>query len=49
MAKQMFEKPVKSLNKMEASGLIEELLAKYATKKTNGGNGGRSYQRGARR
>jgi hypothetical protein len=40
---------VKVLNKLQASGLIEELLQKYASKKTNGGNGGRSYQRGARR
>jgi len=50
LAKDMFNVPVKTLNKLQASGLIEELLAKYATKKTNGGNGnGRSYQRGARR
>ena len=49
LAKDMFNAPVKTLNKLQASGLIEELLAKYATKKTNGGNGGRSYQRGARR
>ena len=51
LAKDMFNKPVKALNKMEASGLIEELLEKYGPKKTNGGNGngGRSYQRGARR
>ena len=50
LAKDMFNVPVKTLNKLQASGLIEELLAKYATKKTNGGNGnGRSFQRGARR
>ena len=51
LAKDMFQKPVKALNKMEASGLIEELLEKYGPKKSNGGNGngGRSYQRGARR
>ena len=51
LAKEMFEKPVKALNKMEASGLIENLLETYGPKKTNGGNGngGRSYQRGARR
>jgi hypothetical protein len=51
LAKDMFHKPVKTLNKLEASGLIEELLEKYGPKKTNGGNGnGRhSYQRGARR
>ena len=45
LAKDMFEKPVKALNKMEASGLIEELLEKYGpAKKANG----RSYQRGGR-
>jgi len=48
LAKEMFNTPVKVLNKMQASGLIEELLEKYAPKKSNG-NGGRSYQRGARR
>ena len=48
LAKDLFQKPVKTLNKLEASGLIEELLNKYAPKQTNGGNGGRSY-RGARR
>jgi hypothetical protein len=46
LTKDMFQKPVKTLNKLEASGLIEELLEKYGPKKTNGG---RSYQRGARR
>jgi hypothetical protein len=49
MAKDMFNAPVKTLNKLQASGLIEELLEKYATKKTNGGNGRGAYQRGARR
>ena len=51
LAKDLFQKPVKTLNKLEASGLIEELLEKYGPKKANGGNGngGRSYQRGARR
>jgi len=49
LSKDMFNTPVKALNKLQASGLIEELLAKYATKKTNGGNGRGSYQRGARR
>ena len=48
LAKDMFQKPVKALNKMEASGLIEELLEKYAPKKTNG-NGRRQYQRGGAR
>jgi hypothetical protein len=46
LAKQMFEKPVKALNKMEASGLIENLLETYGPKKTNGRG---SFQRGARR
>ena len=46
LAKEMFQKPVKSLNKLEASGLIENLLEKYGPKKTNGN--GRSYQRGRR-
>jgi len=51
LAKDMFHKPVKTLNKLEASGLIEELLEKYGPKKANGGNGngGRFFQRGARR
>ncbi len=44
LAKDLFQKPVKTLNKLEASGLIEELLGKYGPRKTNG----RSYQRGAR-
>jgi len=52
LAKDMFQKPVKALNKMEASGLIEELLNKYGPTKTNGGgngNGRRQYQRGGAR
>jgi hypothetical protein len=48
LAKDMFNTPVKTLNKLQASGLIEELLAKYATKKTNGANR-RQYQRGGAR
>ena len=48
LAKDMFQKPVKALNKMEASGLIEELLEMYAPKKTNG-NGRRQFQRGGAR
>jgi hypothetical protein len=47
LSKDRFNLPVKSLNKLQASGLIEELLAKYQPK--GNGNGGRSYQRGARR
>ena len=49
LAKDMFHKPVKTLNKLEASGLIEELLNKYGPKQTNGGNGRRQYQRGGAR
>jgi hypothetical protein len=46
LAKEMFNVPVKALNKMQAGGLIEELLAKYGPKKTNGN--GQRYQRGRR-
>jgi len=51
LAKDMFGKPVKTLNKLEASGLIEELLNKYGPTKSNGGNGNsrRPYQRGGAR
>jgi hypothetical protein len=47
LAKDRFNMPVKSLNKLQASGLIEELLAKYQPK--GNGNGSRSYQRGGAR
>jgi hypothetical protein len=47
LAKDRFNLPVKSLNKLQASGIIEELLQKYQPK--GNGNSGRSYQRrGAR-
>ena len=53
LAKQMFNAPVKSLHKMDASSLIAELIAKYGPTKTNGGNGNgntrRQYQRGGAR
>ena len=50
LAKDMFQKPVKALNKLEASGLIEELLNKFGPAKSNGGNGNRrQYQRGGAR
>jgi hypothetical protein len=51
LSKEMFNAPVKTLNKMEASGLIEELLNKYGPAKSNGsGNGKRGqYQRGGSR
>jgi hypothetical protein len=50
-SKQLFEKPVKVLNRLEASGLIESLLQEYGSAKTNGGNGNgrRQYQRGGAR
>jgi hypothetical protein len=48
LAKDMFNAPVKALNKMQASGLIEELLEKFGPKQTNGG-GQRPFQRGGRR
>ena len=40
LAKDMFQKPVKTLNKLEASGLIEELIEKFGPQKGNG----RSYR-----
>jgi hypothetical protein len=52
-SKQLFEKPVKVLNRLEASGLIESLLQEYGPSKSNGGNGNgkgrRQYQRGGAR
>jgi hypothetical protein len=45
LADNLFQTPVKALNKLQASGLIEQLIEKYGPK----GNGsGRTYQRGAR-
>ena len=49
LAKELFQKPVKTLNKLETSGLIEELLKQHGTAKTDAGNGRRQYQRGSRR
>jgi hypothetical protein len=53
LSKQMFNQPVKSLNKMDASSLIAELISKYGPTKSNGGsgngNGRRQYQRGGAR
>jgi hypothetical protein len=48
LAKEMFNLPVKALNKMDASSLIAEMISKYGPAKTNGGNGNgrRQYQRG---
>jgi hypothetical protein len=47
-SKQLFEKPVKVLNRLEASGLIESLLQEYGQTKAGNGNG-RRYQRGGAR
>src|ERR1039458_2264003 len=45
-AKQLFNQPVKSLDRLQASGLIADLLQTYGPAKTNGGNGNRrQYQR----
>ena len=41
LAMERFGKGVKALNKLEASGLIDELLEKHGSKGPNGGNGGR--------
>jgi len=49
LAKDRFNLFVKSINKLQASGFIEELIERYGPKKTSG-NGSRSFQRrGARR
>ena len=50
LADQMFQTAVKSLNKLQASNLIAELLDKYGQASNGNGNrnGGRSYQRGRR-
>ena len=52
LAKEMFGVPVKTLNRLQASGLIEELLERYGKAKKNGsgrGNGAAAYRRhGAR-
>lgn len=51
LSKDMFNAPVKTLNKMDASSLIAELISKYGLTKSNGGNGNgrRQYQRGGAR
>ena len=53
LAKEMFELPVKALNRLQASGLIEELLARYGKARKNGRTNGShtgaaSYRRHAR-
>jgi hypothetical protein len=47
IAKQLFQRPAKTLNKLEASVLINELLEEFGPKKAN--SNGRTYQSGARR
>jgi hypothetical protein len=44
LAKDRFNAPVKTLNKLQASGLIKELLEKYPSN-TNGRGNNRSFQR----
>ena len=51
LANEMFGLPVKTLNRLQASGLIEELLERHGKQKTNGhgrGNGAATYRRHAR-
>ena len=51
LSKEMFNAPIKALNKMDASSLIAELISKYGSTKTNAGNGngrGNYQRRGAR-
>ena len=46
LAKELFGVPVKTLNRLQASGLIEELLARHGKAKKNGRtNGASTYQR----
>ena len=50
LAKELFNTPVLTLNKLQASGLIEHLLQTYGDSKPKGnGNGRRQYQRGGAR
>lgn len=51
LAQELFGAPVKTLNRLQASGLIEELLARYGKGKKNGNGNGRStsnYRRAGR-
>ena len=51
LAKEMFGLPVKTLNRLQASGLIEELLERFGKAKKNGNgraNGTAAYRRHAR-
>lgn len=46
LAKELFGVPVKTLNRLQASGLIEELLERHGKPKKNGrANGASTYQR----
>ena len=47
LAKERFNRPLKTLNKMEASGLIDELLARYGNA-NGGGRNGNGYSRNRR-
>jgi hypothetical protein len=47
LAQERFGTPVKALNKLQASGLIEELIEKYPSKEN--GNGSRRYHRAGAR
>ena len=52
LSKEMFDLSVKSLNRLQASGLIEELLERHSKAKKNGhgrGNGAAAYRRHAAR
>jgi hypothetical protein len=49
LSQQLFNTPVLALNKLQASGLIENLLQTYGDSKPSGGNGRRQYQRGGSR
>ena len=50
ISKQLFQRPAKTLNKLEMSVLIKELLEEYGPKNGNGnGNGRRPYQSASRR
>lgn len=51
LACQMFDKPLVQLNKLEASGIIDELIRQYGKPKVNGSNprtNGRAYTNGSR-
>ena len=43
LSRERFNAPVKTLNKMQASNLIDELLGKYGKSKASNGNGGNGF------